>query len=1105
MKKIIRQPNNRKVTTSTVDSKSPPPKPFPIVGFGASAGGLEAFSTVLSNLSANIDMAYVLVMHLSPNHKSALAEILQLKTEMKVHTVRNGMEVKMNNVYVIPPNASMSIVDGHLKLAPRVVTANGNFAIDYFLTALASVYKSNSVGVILSGTATDGTLGLKAIKAAGGITFTQDHSAQFHSMPKNAREAGYADFCLPPEAIAKELGTWAKTSNGIVAREGAEQDNDVEIDTDREALKRILTIVKSRRGVDFFLHYKQPSIYRRVLRRVALNKLSSLDDYYALLRKSHREVDELFNDFLINVTSFFRDVDFYKALTSVAIPRLIKGQKATETLRIWIAGCATGEEAYSIAITLAEYMEKKKLTIPYQVFASDLDAGAIEKARVGTYSISAMQKISSERLKKFFRKIDGHYQIEKSIREVCIFSQQNLLSDPPFSRMDLISCQNVLIYLKNEPQEKILRTFHYALKPNGFLFLGKSESIGIASELFDSLDKKIRMYGRKQAPSEVVRLPADSTEKVILKSPRLLSQPPYDLEREIGKVILSNYVMPCLVLNENLHIVQFFGITSHYLLPVVGKASFNILKMIREDLLFDLRMLIQQAKKTGRTVSKEGIVIHNNKRPQELVLEVAPRKMQHESFYLVIFREIPESKTKKVALKSKPKTSVVREQTIVGLEEELRRSRELIKSTNEEYETTYEELQANNEQILSSNEELQSINEEMETSKEELQSANEELTTINEELQKRNLELKQSQNYANAIVDTVNSPFLVLTANLQVRTANKSFYETFKLNAENTIGCFIYELDHHSWDIQSLREHLNDLLGKKTHYKEFRLAHFFSKLGDMAFLVNAYRLTEDKSKETLILLAFNNIGELLLSNYKLKSANEQLEQFIFISGHDLQEPLRKIQTFSNYLTEYENTDDYIKEYVGKIGDTASKMSNLLRDLLSYSSLLQNHKTHPRQTDLNTVLKDVLIQYDTMIQECEAVINVGTLPTILADASQMEMLFGNLISNALKFNVGKPVVTVTSEPITPEQIETHALNKEKVYVCIKVSDNGIGFNQKYIAKIFSIFQRLHDKKGIEGTGMGLPIAKKVVEDHGGRIYAEGKENKGATFYVFLPMT
>jgi len=1053
-------------------------------------------------------MAYVLVMHLSPNHKSALAEILQLKTRMQVHTVKNGMEVKKNNVYVIPPNTSMSIVDGHLKLAPRDITINGNFAVDYFLTALASVYKNNSIGVILSGTATDGTLGLKAVKAEGGITFAQDDSAKFPGMPKSAYESGYADFTLSPSGIANELAELSKIPYAVLPSKKVEKNHAEKINDDKEILRMILSIVKSRTGIDFFSHYKQASIYRRVVRRVVLHKLETLEDYYPILSGSEKEVDDLYGDFLINVTNFFRDSDFYKALNDEIIPGIVKNRKDSEPIRIWVSGCATGEEAYSVAITLAEYLEKKGLLIQFQIFASDLDANAIERARIGIYTVSSMQNITPDRLKKFFKKIDGHYQVEKTIRETCIFSQQNLLKDPPFSRMDLISCQNVLIYLENEPQQKILRTFHYALKPTGFLFLGKSETIGNATDLFDPLDKKVRLYSRRTTtnPRQVdittsTPIYAAPLKQIVEKGSRTV----FDIEKEMEKSILTNYVMPCVVLNDHLNIVQFYGVISGYLSPVIGKASFNILKMIREDLLIDLRTLIQQAKKTGNVAMREEIVIYNKKVPQELTLEVSPKTMGDNLFFLVVFKENPnESVRQKKVLKRSKTTDGQKAQMIINLEEELIRSRELIRTTNEEYETTYEELQANNEQILSSNEELQSLNEEMETSKEELQSSNEELTTINEELQKRNLELKESQNYANAIVDTVSNPFLVLTANLQVRVANKSFYETFKLTPETTEGSFIYELGDHAWDINTLRDHLNDLLGKRTNYLEFKLEHFFPKLGDMTFIINAYRLLKQgENKETLILLAFNNIGELLKSNHNLRKVNEQLEQFIYVSSHDLQEPLRKIQTFSGYLKDHAVNDNYVKENIDKINQTASRMSALLRDLLSYSQLLQNHNRNPEKVDLNKTLRDVVASLEPIIRKKNADMHISELPTLIAEPSQMELLFNNIIGNSLKFSRGKPEIKVSVHTVSATQYEAFALNKDKNYICIQISDNGLGFDQKYVSKIFSLFQRLHYNNEVDGTGMGLAICKKIVEDHGGRIIAEGKENEGATFSVFLP--
>lgn len=1089
-------------------SDNPSAEHFPIAAFGASAGGLEAFTTLLQHLGPSLGMAYVLIMHLSPDHKSSLREILQTKTKMKVHTVKNGLKIRPNNVYVIPPNVLMSVVDGHLKLVPRAkVKSIGNFAVDYFLTTLASVYKNNSIGIILSGNATDGTLGLKAIKAEGGITFAQDETAKFSGMPENAYDSGYADFRLSPENIAKELAHLVKIPYTVLPSDRIEEKHKKDLNDDTPILKQILLIVKAKTGIDFFLHYKQAMIYRRVIRRVVLNKCLTLNDYRLILENNEKEVQDLYNDFLINVTNFFRDPDFYKTLEREIFPSIVKHKKPTDPIRIWVAACATGEEAYSVAISLREYLEKKDLDISFQIFGSDLDSHAIEKARLGIYPLSALQNISQQNLKRYFRKVDSHYQIEKNIRETCIFSQHNLLKDPPFSRMDLISCQNVLIYLETNPQQRVLQTFHYALKPSGFLFLAKAETIGGANELFEPLDQKIRFYVRKIGSAPRLEI---SNVKMGTASPRETPRaeihPAQDIEKDISKILLTRFVSPSLVLNQSLNIIQFFGITSPYLNPGVGKASFNILKMIREDLLIDLRALLLLARKTGKTASKEGIRVSDKKQQREVIIEVIPRNLDNELFFLVVFTENLHPKTQKI-LKGKEsrKTANQKDQAIARLEDELIQSREVIKTTNEEFETTYEELQAHNEEILSSNEELQSVNEEMETSKEELQSANEELTTINEELQRRNAELRESQNYAKAIVDTVNSPFLVLTSNLQVKSANKSFYNTFKLTPEKTEGSFIYELGDHAWNIPVLRRNLNELLGKKTNYLEFELKHFFPGAGDLTFTVNTYRLlNEDITKEFLILLAFNNISGMIKVYKELKQLNEHLTEFTFGASHDLQEPLRKIRTFTNFLSSNKNSDDNVTKYLDKINETAERMSTLMKGMLEYSFLLNNHQSKSQPVDLNTTVKNILTDLDLVIEEKNAILNIAHLPTVDAEPILMYQLFYNVVKNALHFNNGKPIINITVSELSPNDYDKHNLKKDRNYVSIGIKDNGIGFDQQYADRIFLMYKRLDDKRGEKSTGMGLAICKKIIEDLGGAIFAEGKKNEGATFYVLLPV-
>lgn len=981
------KPTPRKALKEKKLPKHKRPKPFPIVAFGASAGGIQAFTTVLRSLDPNLGMAYVLIMHLSPNHKSALAEIMQSKTEMEVQTVKNGMEVKANNVYVIPPNTFMSLVDGHLTLAPRTPLGT-NLTVDFFLTALASIYKNNAIGVILSGTASDGTLGLKAIKAEGGITFAQDETAEFSGMPSHASNSGFVDFKLPPEEIAKELGRLSKTPYTFLRAEEVEVGQAKEVSRHPNDLKKILSLVKSKTGVDFFNHYKQASIGRRVMRRMALNRFDNLHDYHAMVIKNPKEAALLYNDFLINVTNFFRDPEFYKTLESKVFPALVKDRDLQDKIRIWVAGCATGEEAFSITICLLEFLEKKKLTIPVQVFASDLDVAAIEAARLGNYAMSALQNVPQKYIKKYFHKKDNHFQISRAVRQHCVFSQHNLLKDPPFPRIDLISCQNLLIYLETEPQKKVIDTFHYALKPTGFLFLGKSETIGSPNDMFVSLDKKVKLFSRSSSYANPLSFVLQPPIAVLSTngSPKNASQPITEIygnvDKEMGKFMLSNFVFPSVVVNKSLSIVQFFGVTSPYLEPVTGKASLNILKMVRKDLVVDLGSLLLEARKTERKTSMEGILISNKKNQHEITIEVVPQKIGDNMHFVVVFKETgviqPHSE-----LKNKTGKAGRQEKRIRKLEEELTLSREVIRTTNEEYETTYEELQANHEEILSSNEELQSVNEELETSKEELQASNEELTSTNDELHKRNIEISESQK-------------------------------------------------------------------------------------------------------------------------ELKKVNAQLEQFAFVSSHDLQEPLRKIEAFSGLLSSPQaKLNEFSKAYAIKIKNSSHRMSVLIRDLLSFSTLI--HQNEKRSyVNLHETVQKVLEDFEVVIEEKKATINYSSLPVVYAQPVQMNQLFSNLIGNALKFSKEKPVISISATKATAKDfIEYPDLVNDARYTSIRVQDNGIGFNQKYVNKIFLLFQKLNTDKEQGGTGLGLSLSKKIVDDHHGFIYATGKENKGATFTIFLP--
>ncbi len=854
-------------------------KPFPIVGIGGSAGGLEAFTTLLQHLPSNLGMAYVYIQHLSPTHESFLPEIIQRKTKMTVHQVKDNMRVEKDHIYVIPAKNNLSIVDGKLRLVKQDKNKGHiTHSIDYFLSSLAPLYQQNSIGILLSGTGTDGTMGMMAIKAEGGITFAQDESAKYQDMPHHAATMGYVDFVMNPEKIAQELALLIKHPYAVTSPNEFTAYN-------KNELNKIHMIMNSKRGVDFSL-YKQSTIHRRILRRMALHKINNIHDYAQILRNNKSEVDALYQDLLIAVTNFFRDANLYQTLISSVLPSLFKNRKSNDPIRIWIPGCATGEEAISFAIVILEFLGEKAITTPVQMFATDLNEKAIEKARTGIYLKSALQNVSTQRLRRYFIYIDGKYQVVKSIRDMCIYAPHNLLKDPPFSRMDIISCQNVLIYLEPGQQNRIMHAFHYALKSTGFLLLGKSETIGAASDLFDQASKQYKVYTKRQVATplqlDFISHSYPVSYSYIQENNSIPEQKPlirdHDIEKETDKLLLSRYVPASVLVNKDLEILRFRGSTSRYLEPASGKASLHLLKMVKDELSFDLRTVIHKAKKEGRTARKEGIVLGANGGSLEIAIEAVPIKNGRDNFYLIVFKEtgtVPIS-----SAKTKSGSRSVQDKRIVNLEIQLKESKDAIKIMTEDFEATREELQSANEEVLSSNEELQSINEELETSKEELQSTNEELTTINEELQTRNSELKEAGDYTKAIIETMHESLLMLTGDLKVKNANKGFYQMFQETPEETEGFFLYDLGDHHWNIPELRRQLKMVQDRDIPFVGFEVTAEFPKIGVKSMLLNAQKFSKRELSESLILLSVQDITSRKQFENELKQKEEKFRLLV---------------------------------------------------------------------------------------------------------------------------------------------------------------------------------------------------------------------------------
>jgi two-component system CheB/CheR fusion protein len=962
--------------------------PVRVIAVGASAGGLDALTQLLGRLSADTGLAYVLVQHLDPAHESILAELLARTTSLPVVQATDGLRIQADHAYVIPPGVQMTLVDGYLKLAPRERTSGPARSIDVFFRSVADVLGSDAVGVVLSGTGSDGALGLEAIKAAGGMTFAQNPaSAGYDGMPRAAAATGCVDFVLPPADIATHL-----------ARIGHPLDPRRPDSTPAQSatmLAPILALVRQRTGVDF-AQYKIGTVQRRVLRRMVMGNADALDDYVEMLQRNAAEVDALYADLLISVTRFFRDPDVFAVLSKSIVPQLLKRREPGESIRIWVPGCATGQEAYSVAICIVESLGGSTLTTPIQVFATDLSDAAIASARAGLYPHAIETDVSPERLRRFFVREAHGYRVAKAIRELCVFAPQNITSDPPFSQLDLISCRNVLIYLQPNLHERIFALFHYALKPGGVLVLGNSESVGIASSMFAPLDKTLRIYARQKTPGRPHYLDFPASRKPNAQSVRSArdargTQSATEVQRAADQIVLGSYAPAGVIVDDQLQVVQFRGRTGAYLEPAAGAASFDLLEMVRHDLRAELRKAVKKARKEADVVRAESIPLRDDATARYVDLEVIPFRVVSSGtqFFVVLFEDVDRAiatrrraRERRVRRRSEGKRGSVRRVDGADGEvvQELDAAKRQLQEIANEHGLAIGELQAANEEVQSANEELQSTNEELETAKEELQSANEELATLNDELRARNGDLAtlnddltnlltsmhipavivgtdlrirrftagaerlmnilpadvgrrigdlhanvdvpelekliagvvntpvvrerevrdtrgrwysmvvrpyrtaeqmitgavivyqdiderkhdaeqvdEARRYAEAIIETVGEPLLVIDASFRVQRANRAFYEMFQTTAAETGARSLFELGDGQWDIPRMHGLLKDVLQTETGFTAIEVEHVFPTIGRRVVILNGRRIAFDGDSAPLILLAIHDI------------------------------------------------------------------------------------------------------------------------------------------------------------------------------------------------------------------------------------------------------
>ncbi len=764
-KKRNRQyPTDESSKSEDVAVKVPDPETlsgFPIVGIGASAGGLAAFEAFFSAMPADTDsgMAFVLVQHLAPDHKSLLTELIRRYTKMQVFEVVDGMRVSPNCAYIIPPNRDMALLNGSLQLLEPTSPRGQRFPIDFFFRSLAMDLHERAICIVLSGTGSDGTLGVRAIKKEGGMVMAQNpESTEYAGMPQSAIATGLVDYVIPPGEMPERLIAYAAHAFGKNRRSGPILPAITETE-----MKKVFVLLRTQTGHDFS-GYKQSTINRRVERRMAVHQIERLEDYVRYLQKNTVEVESLFNDLLIGVTSFFRDPEAFLAFQTEAIPKMFHGKSDGELVRVWVPGCSTGEEAYSIAILLHEQMKTLNQSFKLQVFATDIDRKSVAQARSGIYPVSIADDVSPERLSRFFtHEIEsGVYRVHKAIRDILVFSEHDVIKDPPFSKLDLIACRNLLIYLGGELQKKIIPLFHFALNPGGILFLGTSETVGEFGSLFATLDLKSKLYIRKPdafgtpRPNIPTYLPP-SGGRIAVSHPAVTApNERKDFLREVTeRALLAQYDAVGVLVDENGDILYLHGRTGRYLEPAPGEAAMNILDMAREGLARELKASLHEAATKKQPVRKENLRVKTNGSFSTVHLTVklvvaGSERVSGQKLLLVSIEEAPmttEKRSKKgTGDKLQTKDGDIVNEQLTALKQELKDKEERLQNAREEMETSNEELKSANEELQSVNEELQSTGEEMETSKEELQSVNEELSTVNSELQIKVSDLSQANN-----------------------------------------------------------------------------------------------------------------------------------------------------------------------------------------------------------------------------------------------------------------------------------------------------------------------------------------------------------------------
>ncbi len=1053
-----------------------------VVGIGASAGGLGALRKMFDNVYTNTNMAFVIIQHLSPDFKSLMSELLAKNTSLKIDTVREGMIIEPNHIYLNSKNHDLSIKNGKFKLSDRPL-AGLHFPIDHFFHSLGSEYRNKAIGIVVSGTGTDGSRGILTINNCGGMVLAQDpETAEFDGMPLAALATRVVDKELKLEEIGGFLHGYAHT--GSIPQE----DNEVEFHTNDDVYNEILKIVNHLSGVDFE-KYKKTTLERRIERRMAVNTINTLHGYLNLLKKHPKEVDRLYSEFLIGVTEFFRDEKDFEILENEVIPRLFKSKEPGSVIRIWDIGCSTGEEVYSVAMMMEKYRKRHGATTQFKIFATDIDGTALQKASKGSFAVNAVSKIDPATLSLNFREVGGRFQIKPTLRSKIIFSKHNLLENPPFANIDLVVCRNVLIYFKPSAQEIALKTFHHALQKGGFLFTGPSESIKPIEKSFEPVTPNHHLYRCVEKP-KYKKLPAYISTRFNEKITQTLESNSNVLKDPFMLALLDQFAPDCIFIGQNYDVLYAHGNVDDYLSIPRRKIEFNFFNMINNDHQNTLKAAINKTIKTGKSVIYKNFPLKKEGKkaiPVSIKFSSLEIKTHNSPVILVEFiKTSPETSPNEVIPEEIIPNNIDAYQ-ITALELELKETKEMLSVIVEELETTNEELQAANEELLASNEEMQGTNE-------ELQSVNEELQTVNSELQDKIIELTNLTNDMDNLMASTDIGTIFVDDQLLIRKFTPSIKNYFHLD-DNDLGRSIHHFTAH-FELDRLFNDIKQVIttGKKIEHE------IQNQDGSHHLLRISKFKTHERNTPTKkgAILSFVNISELKKTEQQLikksellERSNRDLEQYAYVASHDLQEPLRTVISFVDVFKRHykEELDSKSTKFLDVISTSSQRMQEMVTALLEFSRIGREKKL--TQIDCNKVLDEILTDMNAIIQESNAVIEAESLPEIWGYENEMRLLLQNLISNSIKYR----------NPDVSPHIQVKA-KKKKLFWEFAVQDNGIGIDPKFNDKIFVIFQRLHARDKYDGTGIGLAHCKKIVELHRGTIWYDGKEGHGTTFYFTI---